>query len=117
MNEGFDTEEAKKFLQGRESQAKEAREQQRKVAFDLTVNSLKTLFADTGVEVYLVGSITQPYMFHAGSDVDIVLKNFQGDRFEIWARLDRMLNRDVEVILFEHCHFQDHVLKHGYKVL
>ena len=117
MDEHFDVNEAKRFLENREALVKDEREKERKAVLAAVLASLKQLFSDTAVEVYLVGSIIRPNMFHPGSDVDIVLKNFQGDRFDLWAKLERMINRNVEIILFEHCHFQDHILKSGYKVL
>ncbi|MFI5343067.1 MAG: hypothetical protein ACHQUC_02475 [Chlamydiales bacterium] len=117
MNKNFDTNQAKQFLEQRESLAKEERERTRKAIFTLAVDSLKNLFMDSDVEVYLVGSITQPYMFYPRSDVDIVVKNFIGDRFELWSQLEMLIKRNVEVIIFESCHFQEHVIKSGYKVL
>jgi predicted nucleotidyltransferase len=117
MSKNFDADQAKRFLEQRESLAKEEREQTRKAIFTLAVDSLKNLFMDSGVEVYLVGSITQPYMFNPRSDVDIVVKNFTGDRFALWSQLETMIKRSVEVIIFESCHFQEHVIKSGYKVL
>ena len=83
----------------------------------VAIDTLKNIFSNTDVEVYLVGSITSPYMFYSHSDVDVVLKKFQGDRFKVWTELETMTKRNVEVIIFENCHFQEHVLKNGYKVL
>lgn len=117
MDNKFDYNQAKKFLEKRESIAETKREAERLVIFNEVVKSLRGLFSDTNVEVYLVGSILQPYQFHMHSDIDIILKNFKGDRFEIWTELENMIHRRVEIILFEFCSFQDHVLKHGFKVL
>jgi len=117
MNKDFDKGQAKRFLEKRESLEKEEREKERNATIKLVVKTLKKLFDHTDVEVYLVGSVTQPYMFYSHSDVDIVVKNFKGDRFDLWTQLEALIKRDVEVILFENCHFQEHVLKSGYKVL
>ncbi len=75
------------------------------------------LLSTSNTEVYLVGSLTQPYMFHSGSDIDVGVKNFKGDRFDLWTKLESSFNRNVEMIIFEDCHFQDHILKNGSKVL
>lgn len=117
MEPDFDPEQAKKYLQERELREKDAREQARKALLPIVKESIDKIFSDTDVEVFLVGSITQPYQFSSNSDVDIVLKNFNGDRFDVWSKLEREINRDIEVILFEHCHFQDHVTKYGKRIL
>ncbi|MES2199000.1 MAG: hypothetical protein V4489_02385 [Chlamydiota bacterium] len=117
MDKNFNIEEAKKFLENRESEEKEKREADRKATLTIVIDSLKSIFLDTGVEVYLVGSIAKPYMFHPYSDVDVVLKNFKGDRFDLWTRLETAIKKNVEVIIFENCHFQEYVIKDGYKVL
>jgi len=117
MDKNFDVNEAKHFLEGRESAEREKKEAERESTLVLVIDSLKKIFSSTDVEVYLVGSIIKPYMFHSSSDVDVVLRNFAGDRFDIWTRLEAMTKRNVEVIIFENCHFQDYVVQSGYKVL
>lgn len=117
MDNNFDVNKAKKFLEDRELAEKEKKEAERKATLKLVIDSLKNVFFSTDVEVYLVGSIIKPYMFRADSDVDIVLKNFKGDRFDIWTRLEEMIKRNVEVIIFENCHFQNYIFQSGYKVL
>jgi predicted nucleotidyltransferase len=117
MNENFDINEAKKNLERREQDEKEKREQERLAMFSRATEALKSIPFDPQVEVYLVGSITRPYQFHPHSDVDVVVRNFQGDRFDLWTQLEELIKRNVEIIIFENCHFQDFVLKMGYKVL
>lgn len=117
MNKNFDIDQAKKFLQNRESLEKEQRERERVAILALVENTLKSLFRNNNIEIYLVGSITQPYMFYLHSDIDIVIKNYKGDRFDLWTKLETLIKRKVEVILFENCHFQEHVIKNGCKVL
>lgn len=117
MASSFDPDLAKKHLEARESQEREAREKERIAAFTAVVHRLKGMEFPQQIEVYLVGSITQPYLFYPHSDIDIVVKNFQGDRFDLWTQLEELLGRRVEIILFEKCHFQDHILKNGYKVI
>lgn len=117
MDQNFDANQAKKFLEKRELQEREQRERERIAVLADVTDKLKALFSNGHVEVYLVGSIMQPYTFYPHSDIDIVLKNFDGDRFDLWTKLETLIQRNVEIILFEHCHFQEHIIKTGYKVL
>ncbi|MBM3197650.1 MAG: hypothetical protein FJZ58_00145 [Chlamydiae bacterium] len=116
MDKDFSIEKAKKFLASQEKDLEEQKELKRLAALELAISVLKSMFSHTPVEVYLVGSITRPLAFHAGSDVDIVVKNFKGDRFELWTQLESKLQRTVEVILFENCLFQEHVITQGLRV-
>lgn len=113
----FNTDRAKDYLIQREQQAREKREALRLSKFKKACDVLKERFSHSDVEVYLVGSVTRPYSFGGRSDIDIVLKNFYGDRFETWASLERDIDHKVEIILFEKCHFQDYVLTKGVKIL
>ena len=117
MNTNFDPEEARKHLIRKEENEKADREKQRVELFEKVVNILSQRFRDSSIEVYLVGSIIKPYMFHSHSDIDIVVKNFRGDRFDLWTELEGLFERNVEIILFEKCHFQEFVEKEGYKVI
>ena len=113
----FDSEEAKKFLLKREQTEKEEREKERIDLLAKVISVLKNEFTDSSVEVYLVGSILRPYSFTSRSDVDIVLKNYKGDRFDFWTKLEDKIGRNVEIIPFETCPFQEFVLKDGLKVI
>jgi predicted nucleotidyltransferase len=117
MNKKFDEDEAKKFLLAKEEKINHQREEERKILLQMVTSTLEKEFKGSSVEVYLIGSIIQPYRFTSRSDVDIVLKNYKEDRFELWAKLERMIDRKVEVILFEKCQFQEFVLKEGFKVV
>ena len=117
MAKEFDPYEAKKFLETKEREEKEKREGDRKALLQKVIQILIDEFQGSGVEVFLVGSIIRPYFFYADSDIDIVVKNFQGDRFELWPKLERKIGKSIEIIPFESCNFQDFVLKEGLKVL
>lgn len=112
----FDEEEAKSFLIQREKKEKELNETARKELLQKTISVLKEEFQNTSVEVYLVGSILRPFEFSIRSDVDIVLKNYQGDRFALWAKLEKKIGREIELIPFETCTFQEFVAKEGLKI-
>lgn len=113
----FDQESAAKNLLARDKAAKEARERIRLDLLRTCTTYLQKRFKENSIEVYLVGSITQPYHFRENSDIDIVLKGFNGDLFEIWTELEKALNRKVEVIIFESCHFKEHIIQLGVKVV
>ncbi len=117
MTKEFDQEEAKKFLANREGREKEEHEKARKILLEQVISILKQEFNGSSAEVYLVGSILKPFAFSPRSDVDIVLKNYGGDRFDLWTRLEKKIPRSVEIILFETCPFQDFVLKDGFRVV
>lgn len=116
MVEEFDREKAKKFLLAKEEKEKEQKEKERSTVLQKTLSFLQKEFKGSTVEVYLVGSILQPFQFSTHSDVDIVLKNYQGDRFNFWIKLEKEIGRRVEIIPFETCRFQEFVLKNGYNI-
>jgi predicted nucleotidyltransferase len=117
MKDKFDSEEAKKFLLAKEEKERKHVEEERKTLFKKVISVLEKEFKGSSVEVYLIGSILQPFNFTARSDIDVVLKNYKGDRFEFWARLEREIGRKVEIIPFETCRFQELVVKNGFKVI
>lgn len=116
MNNKFDSEEAKRFLLTKEKHEKQHSEQERVALFEKVISILAQEFKGSSVEVYLIGSILKPFNFSSRSDVNIVLKNYKEDRFDFWVKLERKLDREVEIILFETCRFQEFVLKEGFKV-
>ena len=117
MDDSFDVQEARRHLREREKLEKEKREKDRKELLERVITHLQSLFSDMDVEVYLVGSITRPYRFTKQSDIDIVVKNFSGDLFALWAKIEEKVERSVEVILYEKCHFKQHVESEGLKVI
>lgn len=117
MAGSFDKEAARKNLEKQDLKDKEKREEFRKQILAKAISVLEKEFQGTAVEVYLVGSLVKSNSFHKNSDVDVVLKNFSGDRFDIWTKLEAKIGRDVEVIIFETCEFKDYVIEQGLKVL
>jgi hypothetical protein len=117
MENNFDIEAAKKNLLAKEEKERNHREEERKSLLQKTISVLEKEFKRSSVEVYLIGSILQPFQFTARSDIDVVLKNFQGDRFELWPRLEIELDRTVDIISFERSHLQELILQHGFKVM
>lgn len=117
MGNDFNRDEAKKFLQAKETSENAKKEVERKATLQKVITLLKKEFQGSCVEVYLIGSILQPFRFSSHSDIDIVLKNYPGDRFDIWTKLEEETQKKVEVIPFETCRFQEFVLKNGFKVV
>ena len=113
----FDPEKARHTLEQKEKARKEAGEALRLSTLQKAKTAVTTLFRASGVEIYFVGSVIQPYQFRADSDIDVVLRGFKGDRFEVWTQLEEAIGRPVEVMLFEKIEFQEHVLQHGLKVV
>lgn len=112
----FNEEEAKSFLIQQEKKEMESNENARKELLQKTISVLKEEFQDSPVEIYLVGSILRPFQFSPRSDVDIVLKNFHADRFALWAKLEKKIGREIELIIFETCTFQEFIDKEGLKI-
>ena len=116
MDKNFDVKAAKEFLEAKELKEKTQREEERVFFLEKVRAMLQGEFSESSVEVYLVGSILRPYQFYSHSDVDVVVKNFTGDRFAFWTKLESILQRNVEIILFENCPFQEYVLEKGQKI-
>ncbi len=113
----FDSDESKKNLSEKEAEERAQREVERTQILQKATDILKKEFEHSPTEVYLVGSVIRPYAFSSQSDVDVVLKNYKGDRFDLWTKLESQIGREVEVILFETCRFQEFVEKEGLKVV
>lgn len=117
MSQEFDYNAAKKNLQRIEDKKQALIEKERLAVLERTQSVLKEMFKGSGIEVFLVGSVVVPGKFHEGSDVDIVLKGFTGDRFELWPELERKIDRQVEVILYEKCSFKDYIDQNAFRVV
>ena len=113
----FDKEESKRIISKKIQLEKEKSEKERQVLLQKVISILKQELSGKDLEVYLVGSITRPYSFSQRSDIDIVVKGYHDDRFDLWTRLEGLFKRDVEVILYEKCPFKEELDKIGLKVI
>lgn len=104
-------------LKKREKAKAIEREELRKKLLDKAFNILRQEFNNRKVEVWLIGSINQQNQFSKRSDIDIVIKNYIGDRLELWTSLEKKIGCQIEIILYEECDFKDEIEKHGLKVL
>jgi hypothetical protein len=63
---------------------------------------------------YLFGSILRAGRFSSRSDVDIAVDSLnQGDPFGLGSYLSLHLNRDVDVVPLDQCHFADKIRQTG----
>lgn len=63
---------------------------------------------------YLFGSVTQPGRFTQGSDVDIAVESInQGQPFALAANLSMHLNREVDIVPLDQCHFAEKIRRLG----
>ncbi|MCX7667854.1 MAG: nucleotidyltransferase domain-containing protein [Atribacterota bacterium] len=92
-------------------------EQERKVTLTQTAALLRTYFSQKRVrEVYLTGSLLQEGKFSRFSDIDVAVLGLQEDYFKTLVDLERLLDRTVDLIELEGCHFRDDIMKRGLRV-
>jgi predicted nucleotidyltransferase len=117
MESDFNWDEARKNLKNREVKKSLAREDARKKLLEQTKEILFKEFQGQDIELWLIGSITQPNRFSEKSDIDIVIKNYFDDRFALWSSLEKQIGHEIEIIRFEECSFKEDVRNFGLKVL
>lgn len=63
---------------------------------------------------YLFGSMTQPGRFSQFSDLDLAVDSLKhGDPFGLISYLSTHLNRDVDLVPLDQCHFADKIRQMG----
>lgn len=66
--------------------------------------------------VYVFGSVIKPGKFQQRSDVDVAVKGLDKLRlYSLIADISAILERDVDVIVLEECHFSESIIKKGAK--
>jgi len=95
----------------------EEREKLRKLILQDVEKTLQLLMEKyTWKEIYLFGSIVQEGRFKPNSDVDIaVLGLNKFDYYTFIGEASEILNRRVDVIRLEECHFSNSIVKKGLK--
>ena len=93
----------------------EDREKIRKRILHDVVKTLQLLMEKyTWKEIYLFGSLVQEGRFKPNSDVDIaVLGLNKFDYYTFIGEVSEILNRRVDVIRLEECHFSSSIVKKG----
>jgi len=93
----------------------EEREKNRKRILQDVNKTLQLLMEKyTWKEIYLFGSIVQEGRFQPNSDVDIAVRGL--NKFDYYAfigEVSEILNRCVDVIRLEECHFSSSIIKKG----
>ena len=63
---------------------------------------------------YIFGSLTQPNKFHQNSDVDIAVEEINpSDFFAVIGLLSETMERDVDIIEINKCHFGERIKQVG----
>jgi predicted nucleotidyltransferase len=90
-------------------------ERDRQVLLSAAQEWLELHAQEFGIEQgYLLGSVTQAGRFSARSDIDIAVETFcQGEPFGLASYLSLHLNRDVDVLSLDQCHFAEKIRKTG----
>jgi len=101
------------ILQRRAAARAERREQLRQETRQRLRQSLEVLLR--GEKVLVFGSLTRPYQFHEGSDVDVALfaEPCQRSVFALAGELEEQVGCPVDVILLDRCRFKAKVLREG----
>jgi predicted nucleotidyltransferase len=107
----FPTPELDKILKERDIQ----REQERQTLLAKTQHWLDENGVEYGIDrAYIFGSVTRPYKFHPGSDVDIAVENINPElHFNAISILAEYLGREVDIILLKNCHFAHRIREQG----
>ncbi len=113
----FDENSARENLKNKELAKAASREELRIRLLARSRDVLLHEFKNTHVEVWLIGSILRQNQFAKRSDIDIVIKGFSGDRFDLWTHLEAAVEHAIEIIRYEECDFQNEIRAKGLKVL
>ena len=103
------------LLDARLAREKEQNERERQQLLPLALAWLQAHGLDYGISCgYLFGSVTQPGRFTQSSDIDIAVDTWEtGNIFGLMGYLSLYLNRDVDVIPLDQCHFADKIRRLG----
>lgn len=65
-------------------------------------------------EIYLFGSLAQKGKFRRNSDIDIAVLGLRGHEYYAFiGEISELLNKRVDVVLLEECHFADSIKERG----
>lgn len=99
----FDT----SFLDQHVAQRQQQEEAERQIVLQTALSWLLVHSQDFGVQKgFLFGSITQVGHFHDSSDVDIAVESLSlGNPFGLISTLSTVLDREVDLVALDQCHF------------
>lgn len=97
------------------SEQREQSERDRKHLLQVALTWLQQNAARFGIEQgYLFGSIVQAGRFSPQSDLDLAVDSLsQGDPFSLGSYLSLQVNREVDVVPLDQCHFATKIRQTG----
>ncbi len=92
-------------------------ERERRQLLDNILELLDELGPEYGLQTaYIFGSLTRPGGFRADSDVDLTVELVDLSRFfELSGRLSAILQREIDLVILQECHFADKIRREGIK--
>ncbi|NJK30147.1 MAG: nucleotidyltransferase domain-containing protein [Acaryochloris sp. RU_4_1] len=107
----FDT----SFLDQHIAQRQQQEEAERQSLLKTALSWLSVHSQNFGVqEGFLFGSITQARRFHHASDVDIAVESLSpGNPFSLISTLSTVLDREVDLVALDQCHFAEKIRHTG----
>lgn len=102
-------------LDRRLAQQRDQWERDRQILLSAAQEWLELHAQEFGIEQgYIFGSITQSGRFSAHSDIDIAVESFcHGEPLGLGSYLSLHLNRDVDVLPLDQCHFAEKIRNTG----
>ncbi len=103
------------LLDARLAKQKVANEQARQQLLQETLHWLSDHASKYGIQNgYVFGSVTQGNRFHQNSDIDLAVETHKtGDICGLMGALSMHLNRDVDLIPLDQCHFAEKIRQVG----
>ena len=79
---------------------------------------LRNRFTDNDFSsLYIVGSILKTGEFYDFSDIDIAVDGLRKDYFQVWAEIEEVTGRKIDLIEMEKCRFKESIKKYGLKII
>ncbi|MDJ0662706.1 MAG: nucleotidyltransferase domain-containing protein [Crocosphaera sp.] len=90
-------------------------EKKRQIILNKTIEWLNNNASEYGIKkAYIFGSVTYPNKFNQNSDVDLAVESINPDKhFLAISFLSTYLEREVDIIKLNHCHFADRIRDKG----
>ncbi len=90
-------------------------EDERQVILNKIKEWLDKYASDYGIgKAYIFGSVTYPNKFHQNSDVDLAVEEINTEKhFLAISLLSTYLEREVDIIKLNQCHFAHRILENG----
>jgi predicted nucleotidyltransferase len=84
---------------------------------DLIPDILRGYFAGKCTAVFLTGSLLLEGRFGPDSDIDVAVEGLAEGYFRVIADLEHLLDRDIDLIELESCHFREKIIEGGMRIL